>query len=241
MPMPDPFENVMTMLRNKGSVDPNTMAARSASIKDQRRTVGATPPARRKPPQARGSGMPQTQGGMPAPQEGQGVEQMQPDMMVPVVKSLNEAILGLKTQIHRTTDPDQRRMLEQQAQQIRQRVVDMGGEPVWADESIEEGLQKIRMMESAPQQDAPPFVGEAQQQVGEGGMPEGVQGAQQQFQEPPARPEWSMMDFGSNQEEPKRTPPPEEGEEDHLGAWLKRRMMKQRMEAMRQQRQEEEE
>ncbi len=238
MPMPDPFENVMTMLRNKGSVDPNTSAARSASIKDQRRTVGATPPAQRKPPQSGGSRT-------SMPQEGQMGEQMQPDMMTPVVKSLNEAILGLKAQIHRTTDQEQRRMLEQQAQQIRQRVVDMGGEPIWADESIEEGMRKLQAM-GAPQQEMPqqggmpPFVPQAQQQFEGGGVPDWVQGAQDQVGG--GRPDWTMLDFNNQpQEQPQEQVIPQEGEEDHLGPWLKRRMMKERVKAMRQQRQGDEE
>ena len=247
--MPDPFENVMTMLRNKGSVDPNTAAARSASIKDQRRTVGATPPAQKKPPQGRGMPAPQPQGGV----MGVGGDPGQPDMMTPVVKSLNEAILGLKAQIHRTTDPEQRRMLEQQAQQIRQRVVDMGGEPIWADESIEEGMQKLQSMGMPEQGMGTPEQGMGTPpgaMMGGGGMPDWAAGAMGPGGG--GAPEWTDMEGASQRPDWTQLRAPGEGapvepvelgeeDEDHLGPWLKRRAFKKRMKEMMQQRQEVEE
>lgn len=65
-------------------------------------------------------------------------------MMGVIVDALNEAIIGLKTEIHRARDPEQRQVLEEEAQQIRERIVQLGGEPIWADETIEEGLTKLR-------------------------------------------------------------------------------------------------
>lgn len=146
MARPDPLESIMGMLRKTGSVDPNSVSARKAGMKTERQSLGASPPAKMMPPQSGGRGMPPDvmphqagiqQGVSPQMQE-------QPNMMGTIVDALNEAIIGLKTEIHRAADPERKKMLESEAQQIRERIVEMGGEPIWADESIEEGLQKLR-------------------------------------------------------------------------------------------------
>ena len=149
MARPDPLENIMGMLRKSNSIDPSSSAARKANMKTTRQSLGAAPPATMMPPQAGGMG-----GAMPPPdvmphqagiQEGMSPDfQEQPNMMGVVVDALNEAIIGLKTEIHRARDPEQRRMLESEAQQIRERIIELGGDPIWADESIEEGLAKLR-------------------------------------------------------------------------------------------------
>ncbi len=150
MPMPDPLENVMTMLRDKQGVDPNSTSNRSARLKQHRTAMGANPQATRRPPQGVSNQqrnvppdvMPHT-GGIPP----EGVAdnfQEQPNMMGVVIDGLNEAIIGLKTEIHRTQNPEQRRELERQAQGIRKQIVEMGGDPIYADETIEEGMKKLR-------------------------------------------------------------------------------------------------
>lgn len=150
MPMPDPLENVMTMLRDKQGVDPNSTSNRSARLKQHRTAMGANPQATRRPPQGVSNQqrnvppdvMPHT-GGIPP----EGVAdnfQEQPNMMGVVIDGLNEAIIGLKTEIHRTQNPEQRKELERQAQGIRKQIVEMGGEPIYADETIEEGMKKLR-------------------------------------------------------------------------------------------------
>ena len=149
MPQPDPLDTVMTNLRKHGGIDPNTQAKRKAQLKDQRTTLGATPPATRKPPQqgVGGRGMPKDV--MPrAPGTVVGGDRealhQQPNMMGSVIDALNEAIIGLKTEIHRAPDEETKKKLQAEAQSIRDRIVDLGGEPVWADETIEQGLQKLR-------------------------------------------------------------------------------------------------
>jgi hypothetical protein len=149
MPMPDPLENIMRILREKGSTDPNSSASRSAAMKEHRTIVGASPQATRQPPVQQGSPLPNMPRDVmpdvpgiptgPAPETSE-----QPNMMGTIIDALNEAIIGLKTEIHRAPDPEQKKMLEAEAQAIRDRIVELGGEPVWADESIEEGLQKLR-------------------------------------------------------------------------------------------------
>ncbi len=148
MPRPDPLDNIMGQLRAHGGIDPNQQAARQADLRQQRQQVGATPEGTRQPPQpARGEGgMPQDV--MPAtPESPEGISpdfQEQPNMMGVVVDALNEAIIGLKTEIHRSPEPETKRKLEKQAQNIRDAVMEMEGDPVWGDESIDEGLKKLR-------------------------------------------------------------------------------------------------
>ena len=147
MPRPDPLNNIMTQLREHGGGDPNQQAARQADLKQQRQQVGATPEGTMRPPQpAGGQGMPQDV--MPqTPGSPDGISpdfQEQPNMMGVVVDALNEAIIGLKTEIHRSPEPESKRKLEKQAQKIRDAVLEMEGDPVWGDESIDEGLGKLR-------------------------------------------------------------------------------------------------
>lgn len=149
MPVPDPLDTIMNVLKSKGSVDPSKAAARSAKLKNQRTVVGANPPATKKPPHQGAKvqqnyptdAMAPTQN---APNEVSDNFQGQPNMMSVVVDAMNEAIIGLKTEIHRARDTETKRNLEKQAQSIRQQIVEMGGEPIYADESIEEGMRKLR-------------------------------------------------------------------------------------------------
>ena len=147
MPMPDPLDNIMGMLQSKGTVDPNQAAARSAKLKNQRTVAGANPPATKQPPHqgVKKNMPPDVMPPTPGAPTGVAPEfQGQPNMMSVVVDAMNEAIIGLKTEIHRARDTETKRNLERQAQSIRQQIVDMGGEPIYADESIEEGLRKLR-------------------------------------------------------------------------------------------------
>ena len=152
--MRDPIENIMDSLRRSGSVDPASAQARQSGMKMHRDLQGAGPrvhprtkPDNRvpdRPPRDELSATLDDIGGQR--EEGrEGDVGVAPGDMTPIiVDQLNETILSLKVQIHRTQDPEQRRQFEQQAEQIRQQVVNMGGDPVWADESVEEGLQKLR-------------------------------------------------------------------------------------------------
>ena len=147
MPRPDPLNNIMTQLREYGGGDPNQQAARQADLKQQRQQVGATPEGTMRPPQpAGGQGMPQdVMPQTPGAPEGLSPDfEEQPNMMGVVVDALNEAIIGLKTEIHRSPEPESKRKLEKQAQKIRDAVLEMEGDPVWGDESIDEGLRKLR-------------------------------------------------------------------------------------------------
>lgn len=147
---PDPLDNIMRMLRGKGAVDPNQVAARGARMQTERRRLGAAPvaPARSGPAPAggypTGGAVPAPQG-MPSREEGMDTEMTVPQNAIPiVVDALNESIIALKVEIHRTQDKEQRRHLETQAEKLRQQILEFGGEPIWADESVEEGLQKLR-------------------------------------------------------------------------------------------------
>lgn len=155
----DPLENIMGMLRRQGAIDPNEHQARMASLQAERGQLGAGPPAthpRQKPPERQQpTPSPRQQPG--AREEGrEGDVQVAPGDMTPVlVDQLNEAIISLKVQIHREADQERRRQLEKQAEQLRGQIQQLGGEPIWADESVEEGLQKLRGMGyiGAPQMD----------------------------------------------------------------------------------------
>ena len=140
MAMPDPLDNIMRMLRSSNSVDPSSIAKRKASIKIERANLGASPTATRQPPQfSRPTPMrPQQPTQAPTqPTQAPPVEQ-QPNMRTAIVRSLNEAIIGLKIEIHRAKDPKEKELLEKEIQQIRDRVVELGGDHVWANETIEE-------------------------------------------------------------------------------------------------------
>ena len=203
MPRPDPLDNIMTQLRAHGGTDPNTQAARKADLEQQRRQVGATPQATRQPPQPAGMPrdvMPQTPG---AP-EGLSPEfQDQPNMMGVIIDALNEAIIGLKTEIHRSPEPETKRKMEKQAQKIRDTVLEMGGDPVWGDESIDEGLGKLRglgavnmlrprdrAMEMRGAGGVPDFAQQAQA-IAPTGMPDFS--AQQPQQQQPQQPQFPQQ------------------------------------------------
>jgi hypothetical protein len=230
MARPDPLENIMGMLRKSNSIDPSSSAARKANMKTTRQNLGAAPQATMMPPQAGGMGgqvppdvMPQ----QPGIQEGQSPDfHEQPNMMGVVIDALNEAIIALKTEIHRARDPEQKRVLESEAQQIRERVVEMGGEPVWADDSIEEGLAKLRGLgvtginqmtrSNLAAQAAPAPAPAAQPKAGKG-QPE------------PARPA-SLAQFGGLQgllqtTAPKKPATPAAPQGSYYGSWARRRMM----------------
>lgn len=155
--MPDPLDTIMNTLRHRGGVDPNTAARRKAQLGRQRRTQ-----------QVPGRQQPRGQMQVPERQPRDELERTLQDIgedraedreeetkegevdvggydMIPViVDQLNESILSLKVQIHRTRDREERRKLENQAEKIRDQIQELGGEPIWADETVEEGLQKLR-------------------------------------------------------------------------------------------------
>ena len=155
----DPLENIMSYLRDSGSVDHNTKQTRQARMSQERRRSGAAPVPQRdqgkrnldtsnldkkpmdeysKKLRGIGEGRVREHG-----KEGD-IEVDDRDMTPRIVDQLNEAILSHKIAIHREEDPERVRGLEQSAESIRQRVKELGGEPIYADESVEEGLKKLK-------------------------------------------------------------------------------------------------
>ncbi len=147
MPQADPLDKIMTTLRDSNSIDPNQASARKARMQTDRGQMGANPGMH--PMEGARQTTPKGKEGAPArgtPEEGVDgqVQVADKDMTPIIIDQLNETILSIKVQIHRERDKEKRRGLERQAENIRQQVVDMGGDPIWADESVEEGLAKIQ-------------------------------------------------------------------------------------------------
>jgi len=148
----DPLDNIMRQLTASGSVEPGQMESRQARMKQERQQAGASP--RPQPGQREIPGQQQQPGQreIPGQQQQQGEAMKQdpatleaPDRMDRVFEdALNEAILSIKIKKGRTDDPEQRRQLDSQAENIRQQIVQAGGEPIRADETVEEGIQKLR-------------------------------------------------------------------------------------------------
>ena len=138
MPGYDPLESIMGALRGANSIDPASAAQRKAEMKQERRRAGAAPMDRRRP--AGASPVPTR----PSPEEGTETAMTAPQTTIPIIiDALNESIIALKVEIHRTTDPEQRKALERHANKLREQIQELGGEPVWADESVEQGLAKL--------------------------------------------------------------------------------------------------
>lgn len=130
--MQDPLDNIMGALRGAGSIDPAQASARKARMSVDRNQMGVAP-------QPQANQLPGTA------EAGVGDVQVGQQSMTPVlVDQLNEAILTIKVQIHREQDRERRRALEVQADQLRQQIQTLGGEPIYADETVEEGLQKLQ-------------------------------------------------------------------------------------------------
>ena len=147
MPTHDPIDNIMSTLRHQGGIDPNTAAHRKASMKQQRQGMGV--------PTSVGAtrGKPKGQAGRqqqrPAPgrmEEGpEGEVQIDERDFTPIIiDQMNETIISLKVQISRENNPERRRQLEQQAGKLREQITSLGGDPIRADESVEDGLQKLK-------------------------------------------------------------------------------------------------
>lgn len=161
MAMNDPLENIMTMLRQKGAVEPGTTGQMLPGMQMQRGNLGA--------------GIPQ-QGGAPLPdqpsvEEGTETGMTTPQTALPIIiDALNESIIGLKVEIHRSVDPEERRRLERITEQLRKQVQELGGDPIWADESIEEGVGKLTgqgyVGQNIIENITTPFVGAYQKTVG---------------------------------------------------------------------------
>lgn len=134
MSMNDPLANIMTMLRQKGAVEPGSTGQMLPGMQLQRGNLGANLPVE--------GGAPLED--RPSLEEGTETDMTTPETALPIiVDALNESIIGLKVEIHRAVDPEQRRHLERVTEQLRKQVQELGGEPIWADESIEEGVSKL--------------------------------------------------------------------------------------------------
>ena len=142
--MNDPLDHIMSTLRDKGGIDPNRAAQRKASMKRDRGAVPSQVGGSVGPKPKRVQARPVEQ--QPSPEEGrEGDVQVAPVDMTPlIVDQMNEAIVTIKVQIHREEDPERRRQLEQQANNLRQQITSLGGDPIRADESVEEGLSKLQ-------------------------------------------------------------------------------------------------
>lgn len=145
MAMNDPLENIMASLRQKDGVAPGSTGQMLPGMQMQRGNLGANIPQRGAPGAVGAVGAPGAQlPDRPSPEEGTETDMTTPQTAIPIIlDALNESIIALKVEIHRTTDPEQRRHLEKITGQLRSQIQELGGEPIWADESIEEGLQKL--------------------------------------------------------------------------------------------------
>jgi len=157
---PDPIDNIMNMLQGKGTVDPNQKAMRQAQMKEQRQQMGAHPGMAhpgQAPPAQDPAQQQQAHPGQAPPAQDPHQRQMGPeetgdgekeiedvDDVNLVTDQLNESIISMKRALHHTQDPQETQMWERRIESIRQQILEMGGEPVWADESIEEGLSKLK-------------------------------------------------------------------------------------------------
>jgi len=131
----------MTMLRQKGGIDPGTTGQMLPGMQITRGDLGADIPVTGVTP-ATGPGSPLPETG--SLEEGTETRMTVPDTAMPIIiDALNETIIGLKVEIHRAVDPEQKRSYERVAEQIRKQIIELGGEPIWADESIEEGTMKL--------------------------------------------------------------------------------------------------
>jgi hypothetical protein len=154
--MGDPIDNILGMLNRKGGIDPAAASKRKAGMKQQRTGMGAGVAM---PPQGAPDLMSQLMGAQtqvgpstPLPEQASpeaGMEGMgmAPETMMPVIiDALNETIIALKVEIHRSRDAQHKKDLERQANKIRKQIVELGGDPIYADESIEEGKRKLTGM-----------------------------------------------------------------------------------------------
>lgn len=146
--MADPLDNIMSTLRKSGSIDGASAAVRKSRMKQGRTRAGASPDQlnqlTRKPPMqpARKPMSPN----FPAPQEfgGPGVEMSQdPNMVATLIDQLNEAILSIKVQVNKTKDDAEKRKLENSAAILRNQIMELGGTPIEAEESVMEGLDQL--------------------------------------------------------------------------------------------------
>ena len=158
--MPDPIDNIMNYLRDTGSVDPNRQTQRRSRMKQDKRRAGVQRGPQRhqgrrnldnldKEPRDEFSEQLQDIGEQRLRRERgkEGEIDVDPGDMTPrIIDQLNEAILSHKIAIHREDDEERTRQLEQAANNLRQQIKQLGGEPIYADESVEEGLQKLRGM-----------------------------------------------------------------------------------------------
>jgi len=136
----DPLENIMGMLQTKSSINPEVVSERKGRMKEQRMQSGAEPRAART--QRPDAGRPIAD--KPSPEEGMVGDMTAPETTMPIIiDALNESIIALKVEIHRTADPKEREKLENQTAKLRQQILELGGEPIRAEETIEQGLQKL--------------------------------------------------------------------------------------------------
>ena len=146
MRQPDPLDNIMNMLRRKGGTDPNSSAAQKASMKNERAQLGVQPGMVQpgQPPQQPAQ-QPAQQGRSQEVTDAGGME-MDPniDDMDLVVDQMNEQIISMKRALHHTQEPQKKQEWEKRIERVRQDILEMGGEPIWADESIDEGLAKLQ-------------------------------------------------------------------------------------------------
>jgi len=153
MPKRDPVDQVMATLRGHGTTDHNGGLERQAQMmKQQRGKMGVAPgpphPARGRKQPAGGAPAGAAPGRAPGvgpeagPEGGIGLPE-EHDVPGLAIDQMNELILTLKVAMHQSQDEEEKAAIEQEINQVRQMVQQKGGEPIWAHETIEQGLQKL--------------------------------------------------------------------------------------------------
>ncbi len=136
----DPIDSIMSGLIGKGAVDPRESQARQARLKDERGRLGAAPATQGQalPPSAPPGQPQQPIPGMPEAPGGEEVDARQV-----YLDQLNESIISLKIIISQTEDPEERKVWEDEARDARKKIRAHGGTPIEAQDTIEDGLQKL--------------------------------------------------------------------------------------------------
>ena len=82
--------------------------------------------------------------GMHGGEQGTETGMTTPDNAIPIVlDALNESILALKVQMSKSQNPEEQQMLEGHIQQLRSQIQQLGGDPIEAEDSIEDGLTQL--------------------------------------------------------------------------------------------------
>lgn len=138
----DALDSIMGMLRGKGAVDPGHAAERKARLKDHRQGMGLSPgvsPQMLPPRQPLRQPQATLRGVQP-----QHPVQGQQTAVASLIDQLNEAIITTKIQLQQEPLKDKQNQLKRLSETLRQQILILGGDPIRADETIEQGLTKLQ-------------------------------------------------------------------------------------------------